>query len=170
MEQLAMPALATTRSASTSLTDAYEKQRAYPRVPVKTDGTIIRPAASSLSVRIHDLSPDGIQVRCSRETAVALRPSGRQPGKDELPMVTMTIVLPYRSGEVPVAFEAVMRYLCVADRDEVIFGFSFARVAPAARALIERYIDAEICGDDMPPSLSALAAQAGPSRRQGALQ
>ena len=136
--------------------EIYEDRRKYPRV-VTNSPAEIRFQDKVLSVRVHDLSPDGLQIRCSRPTLREIRPSGRAIKKDNAPVVDVRFRLSVGRAERNIEASATLYYIVLLpERKEadVACGLQFKEFRGKGREHVDAFI-----ADAMAPMESSVPAR-----------
>lgn len=122
--------------------EIYEDRRKYPRI-VTNSPVEIRFQGKVLNARVHDLSPDGLQIRCSRGTLREIRPSGRAIKKDSAPIVDVRFPVTIGRTERSIEARATMYYFVLLpdEKDEdVAFGLQFGEFRGKGAEYVEAFI------------------------------
>lgn len=122
--------------------EAYEDRRKYPRI-VLNSPVEIRYQDQTLKGRVHDLSPDGLQIRCSRATIREIRPTGRAIKKDSAPIVDMRFALTVNRAEKVVEGSAALYYFVLLPGEkgeDVACGLEFRKLRKQDREAIDDFI------------------------------
>ena len=105
----------------------YEERRKYPRVVINSP-IVIYHNDYVLNGEIHDISEDGLQVRCDRKTFQLIHPSGRFIRKDNAPIINVLFHLAVKGQQFDISVKCLMYYFVVlpdvSDRD-IAFGLRF---------------------------------------------
>ncbi len=82
----------------------HKDRRALPRVNLGCPGKVILPGGDVVNVMIHDLSRDGLQIRCGKKAAHAINPEGKAI-KDGAapPEIQVLFYVPVDSGKAAAA-------------------------------------------------------------------
>ena len=64
------------RDSAWKIVEKLDEQRRYPRVPLNIETTFTTDTGDKFSADLINISPDGLQIRCSVECAVLIRPEG----------------------------------------------------------------------------------------------
>ena len=142
--------------------DIYEDRRKYPRV-VTNSPAEIRFQDKVLSARVHDLSPDGLQIRCTRTALKEIRPSGRAIRKENAPVVDVRFRLSVDRTERNIEASATLYYFVLLPGEkgaDVACGLQFRELRGKSREHVDAFI-----ADAMAPPKSKMPAGQG---RQGA--
>ncbi len=135
--------------------DYFEEKRKYPRIVVD-HAAEIRLGAAVLQGVIHDVSPDGLQLRCDRETMQQIHPSGKSMKGENGPLLKVAFTLPVGRHEKPIEVEARMYYFVLLPGEkpnDVAFGARFTAQAGASLSNLEAFIQ-----DAMQPIEEAIVA------------
>ncbi len=117
----------------------YEERRSYPRIDYRED-VIISAGGQILNGRVRKISVEGLQVRCTPDTARTLHPRGTRitPGKG--PVVVLRLELPVDGKPCTFAAEAQMTYITPRSKDEIAFGVHFKRISPKDKKILAAFI------------------------------
>lgn len=122
--------------------ESYEDRRRFPRIGIGVPAELTF-QGKSLRGKIHDLSPDGLQVRCNRKTLQAIRPSGKYIHREDAPVLETVFKLDVR-GKVTEIHATVRMYYFVllpGERDfDVAFGGQFMEFGDHGEQIVERFI------------------------------
>jgi hypothetical protein len=125
----------------TGVDSFHEGPRKYPRVSVDAAASFKLSNESILEVKVYNVSVDGIQMRCDRQTASVIHPDGRFIKDGNGPTGIVTFKLPLESGEEIIIAECQAYYLTVVQgTDEIAFGFGFKKIIIGQASLIEQFI------------------------------
>jgi len=125
----------------TDLYSLYEGRRKYPRVVINMVASLKLSNEVILEVKVHNVSQDGIQVRCDREIASVIHPDGRFIKDGNGPKGVVTFRLPLSSGEEVIIADCQAYYLYVIhETTDIAFGFGFNRIIIGQVHLIEQFI------------------------------
>lgn len=149
----------------------YEEKRKYPRIVIGTPIDIWY-KRKALSASIHDLSPDGLQVRCDRNTIRIIHPSGKFITDDIAPTLDVTFLLPVGNKQKRVRATVKLYYfVLLPDKSgpNVACGLRFTKLKGKSAAYIEQFIidtlspvEEKILGFlDEPRSIAEIAKQVG---------
>lgn len=125
------------RKKTINLYDMYEEKRDYPRVSVNTLAEIHKKDEYDLNAILHNISPDGVQLRCNRKTAHTIHPSGKFITDKTAPEVTLTFSLPIDGKEKNVIVQSKIYYFSIIATDMVAFGVKFKKF----EKFTERHVD-----------------------------
>jgi hypothetical protein len=110
-----------------NLYDMYEEKRDYPRVSVNALAVIHKKDEYDLNAIVHDISPDGVQLRCNRKTAHAVHPSGKFITDKTAPEVVLKFSLPIDGKEKEIIVQSKIYYFSIIEIDTVAFGVKFKK-------------------------------------------
>ncbi len=94
-----------------------DEQRRYPRVPLNIKSAFLTDTGRTFSVEIFNISPDGLQVRCSVENALFIRPQGSNINPLNAPCISAAIALPVGHGSRTLGLRCQMLYLKTIDTE-----------------------------------------------------
>ncbi|HKK16438.1 MAG TPA: PilZ domain-containing protein, partial [Gammaproteobacteria bacterium] len=105
----------------------FEERRKYPRVVMGKPVTV-HYNGDHIDAEIHDISADGIQVRCDRKSFQVIHPSGRFIRRENAPIVDISFRLAINGQLNDVKVRGLLYYFVVlsnaGDRD-IAFGLRF---------------------------------------------
>lgn len=156
--------------------DYFEEKRKYPRIVIDRPMEI-RHGGKVLQGVIHDISPDGLQIRCDRKTMHDIHPSGRSIKGENGPLVKVVFNLPIGRQERPIKAEARMYYFVLLPDEkppDVAFGARFTTLASECQTDVEAFFrdalrpveDAIVALLDEPRSAAEIAGQLSISPRR----
>ena len=105
----------------------YEERRKYPRVVINSP-IVIYHNDLVLNGEIHDISVDGLQVRCDRKTFQSIHPSGRFIRKENAPVVNVLFHLAVKGQQFDISVKCLVYYFVVlpdAGISDIAFGLRF---------------------------------------------
>ncbi|GEM_PF-899033 len=108
-----------------NLYDMYEEKRDFPRVSVNALAKIHKKGEYDLNAILHDISPDGVQLRCNRKTAHMIHPSGKFITDKTAPEVVLTFSLSVDGKDKNVIVQSKIYYFSIIEIDVVALGVKF---------------------------------------------
>ena len=117
-----------------------ERRRKYPRIVITTPIRIKIDAATEVAAIVHDISIDGLQIRCDRAAAIQLHPSGKFIKEGKGPMVDVQFDLPFKDKPAAVTITCQLYYITVISVTEFAFGLLFRKHSGASAALVDSFI------------------------------
>lgn len=156
--------------------EIYEEKRKYPRVEVGRPMEILS-GGQTLPGFIHDISPDGLQIRCDRKTMQAIRPGGKAIKGGTGPLVNVVFTLPVGRHEKTIKAEARLYYFVLLPGEkpfDVAFGARFTSLGKDSQTDVEAFFrdalqpieDAIVALLDEPRSIAEIADQLGVSQQR----
>jgi len=121
----------------------YEESRKYPRIKFKRPVQIYYDNGRSVSASIYDISPDGLQIRCNRETAAALNPNGKNNDRKHNLIVNAVFSIPINNELNEVKVSCKVYYFVIVPgnaEEEVAFGLRFKKFEGKSIKYLGRYI------------------------------
>ena len=117
----------------------YEERRRFPRIDYR-ENVVISAGDQVLNGRVRKISVEGLQVRCTPETARTLHPHGTPitPGKG--PIVVLRLELPVEGKPCTFATEAQMTYITPRSKDEIAFGVVFKHISTKDKKILASFI------------------------------
>lgn len=109
---------------------AHKDRRALPRVTLSCPGKVILPGGDVVNVMIHDLSRDGLQIRCGKKAAHAINPEGKaiKDGGGEVEIQVLFYV-PVDSGKGRVKAKGKLMYFSLIAPDIMALGLKFKSIS-----------------------------------------
>jgi hypothetical protein len=118
----------------------YEEKRDYPRVSVNTFAEIYKEDEYELNLILHDISTDGVQLRCNRKTAGTIHPTGKFITDKTAPEVVIKFSLPIDGKDKDVIVQTKIYYFSIIATDVVAFGGKFIKFEKFSERHVEDYI------------------------------
>ena len=123
-----------------SLYDMYEEKRDYPRVIVNALAEVHKQDEYDVSMILHDISPDGVQLRCDRKTACTIHPTGKFITDKTAAEVVLKFILPIDNKEREVIVQSKIYYFTIIATDVVAFGVKFMEFEKFTGHHVENFI------------------------------
>ena len=117
-----------------------EKRRSYPRIRLHEPAPIRLPNGLLMPDTIYDVSYGGLQLRCDRESAIAIHPAQSVISETNCPRTVLTISFPYPRGLGDIVIDCSLRYLRVLDQGNFAFGVKFEAFQGDGVANFDRFI------------------------------
>jgi hypothetical protein len=128
------------RKKTINLYDMYEEKRDYPRVSVNSLAAVHKQDEYDVNVILHDISPDGVQLRCNRKTAYIIHPTGKFMTEKTAPEIVLKFTLPIDGKEKDVIVQSKLYYFTIIATDVVAFGGKFKKFEKFTQRHVENYI------------------------------
>ena len=109
--------------------DIHERRRKYPRV-VTQQPVEIKYRTKTLQATVYDISPDGLQIRCNRNTMFAIHPSGEFIRKNNAPLIDVVFSLPIGKSHRQIKATCTIYYFVLLPEEkykDVAFGVQFKK-------------------------------------------
>lgn len=122
--------------------EIHEDRRKYPRIVVDCP-LEIRFGGKTLAARIYDLSPDGLQIRCDRDTLKAIRPGGKFIQRNESMLVDVSFTLAIGRARRTIEASVKMYYFVLLPEEKergVAIGVQFASFKDRSDKYVEEFI------------------------------
>lgn len=127
---------------SNKIFDFYEESRKYPRIKIKIPVQITTAAGQTILAKIHDVSPDGLQIRCKKEAALMLNPGGMDLVQENY--VRAVFCLPIAGEQKKIIVSCKVYYVTtvpyVAKEERFAIGLNFKKFEARTIKYIGRYI------------------------------
>ncbi len=129
------------RKKTISLYDIYEEKREYPRVSLNALAALGLVDGFDVNVIVHDISPDGVQLRCNRKTAHMIHPSGKFITEASAPYADLAFSLPIENVDREIKVQIKLFYFTIISADTVAFGAKFGKFEKFSDRFVEKFID-----------------------------
>ena len=114
-----------------------DEQRHYPRVPLNIKTAFITDTGSKFSATVSNISPDGLQIRCSGDGAKLIRPHGQNI---ERPFMSAAILLPVGNGTRTLAARCQVLYLRTVDTEpRCVAGLRFVELPQQSERILNAF-------------------------------
>lgn len=130
----------TAKKKTISLYDIYEEKREYPRISLNAIASLALPDGFDVNVVVHDLSPDGVQLRCNRKTAHMIHPSGKFITEATAPYADLKFSLTLDNHDREVRAQIKLFYFTIISEDTVAFGAKFKKFEKFSDRFVEKFI------------------------------
>jgi hypothetical protein len=120
--------------------EQYDERRVFPRIKMHESAEILL-GGKVLPVVIYDISPDGMQLRCDREVAQVINPTGRRIEVGKGPVVGFRCQLPLRDGPAAFSAECQVWWFALTPQGQVALGFRFKDTSLKDRSTLSRFIE-----------------------------
>ncbi len=110
--------------------EQYEEHRNYPRLKLDMPALILCVDQHLVKGHVHDISPDGLQIRSSRKDALAINPEGKQISPKDRIMVNVVFDLPSKTGDKQIKVICNIYYFTLTHDDgdkDIAFGLKFIK-------------------------------------------
>ncbi len=121
----------------------FEERRTYPRVVTKSPVTVCHNGVA-LNAEIYDISADGVQIRCDRETFQRIHPTGMFIRKNNAPVVDIDFEITVSNAHSKISVKCLMYYFVLipgAGERDVAFGLRFIMPEDNVIHSINAYIE-----------------------------
>ena len=118
----------------------FEERRRYPRLIVKHRVEVRTSIGDLVDAVVHDISPDGLQVRCDRKAAKLIHPSGAFIKPEDAPEVDIRLSVALKKGEVEVKADCRLVYIAVVP-GSIAFGMKFTKFDGDSANVLRRFIE-----------------------------
>ena len=121
----------------------YEEQRKYPRIIINCPVNVGF-KGKDFRAMLYDLSPDGLQIRCDRNTLKAIHPSGAFIKKETAPVLDVAFSLLVRNNNRQIGATGAMYYFVLLPDDEgveVAIGMQFKSFKGRSSKYIDEFIE-----------------------------
>lgn len=120
--------------------EVYEERRQYPRIELGRPVKLLLPGGAEAACLAFNVSPDGLQVRCNRQTAALVNPGGRPIREDNAFEVGVCLEFPLKSGPRPCRARCRVLYFALVAADTAAFGMRFVKFHGNDRDAVFQFI------------------------------
>lgn len=113
----------------TKFRPVHKDRRSLPRVTLGCPGKVILAGGDVVNVMIHDLSRDGLQIRCGKQAALAINPGGKAIKDNDGPEIQVLFYVPVDSGKGRVKSKGKIMYFSLIAPDIVAMGLKFKSIS-----------------------------------------
>lgn len=125
------------------INEQYEEQRNYPRLVLDVPVIILCVGGQLVEGHVFDISPDGLQIRCSRKAALVINPAARPITVQDKIMVNVIFSLPTKTGHKQIKVISQVYYFTLTqdgcDKDAA-FGLKFKIFDGTSGRVVEQFI------------------------------
>lgn len=125
----------------------HKDRRALPRVTLGCPGKVMLPGGDVVNVMIHDLSRDGLQIRCGKKAAQAIHPEGtavKESGSNI--EIQVLFYVPIESGKGRVKAKGKLMYFALIAPDIVALGLKFKSISSGGIEHLRNVVKAALEG------------------------
>ena len=127
--------------------EAYENRRSYPRLNLLVPVKVQYENGKYAKAELHDISPDGLQIRCDQETANKIHPAQTRILKNAQPSIVVGFSLPQTDVNTEIIVKCAICYFALLTTDtsnEVAFGLQFKQFSGDCRQQIKKFFLSEM--------------------------
>lgn len=126
--------------------ETHEERRKYPRIIIDSHIDILY-KGNQLAARIHDISPDGLQIRSDSETLQKINPDNEIMNEETAPLLDVTFHL--KLFEIDTKINALCKLyysdqLPDEDNENVVYGLKFMNLEGDGSKQIDAFITEEM--------------------------
>lgn len=121
----------------------YEEQRLYPRLRLDAPAVILCANQQLMEADVFDISPDGLQIRCSRDAVQSINPTGKSINPQDNVLVYVLFSLPANDGNVQIKVVCKAYYFMLtqdSDKNDVALGLKFKKFEGTCGRYVEQFI------------------------------
>ncbi len=131
--------------APSQIDEHYEEKRQHPRLELDVPAVVLCNSAQLVETKIYDISPDGLQIRCSREAALAINPGAKQINPTDNLMVNVIFNMPSNKEQIKVICNVYYFTLTHDGSDkDVAFGLKFRKFDGKSGKYVEQFFMNEL--------------------------
>lgn len=128
---------------NTHTLEVFEETRKYPRIKKRLPVKITTDQGQTILCNLYDISSDGIQVRCERETACKIHPGGLTIDRKKDNTVVITFSLPVENEDIKITVTCKIYYVAIVPDnvdEQFAIGLTFKKFEGQTVKYIGRYI------------------------------
>lgn len=126
-------------------TFSFDDRRKYPRLQIHLPIKIRTKPGKYVHAKIFDLSPDGLQIRCDRDTGQLIHPVEEAIDFDNKPIVVVAFNIPHHKGEKEIIVRCKICYKKLLNQgSKVAFGVKFTCFKENCDKYISQYFAYEM--------------------------
>lgn len=118
----------------------YEERRAYPRIELGSPVEVVVPGGRRVTCLAYNVSPDGLQIRCNKQTAAIIDPGGGAIREDKGFEVDISLEFPLKAGPRSCRARCKVLYFALVAADTVAFGMRFTDFHDDDREAVFQFI------------------------------
>jgi hypothetical protein len=122
--------------------EIHEDRRQYPRIVINCPADIYY-QGKILKAIVYDISPDGLQIRCSRKTLQAIHPNGAYIKENNAPSMDVTFQLSTGKWQSDIKTSCRMYYFVLLPEkvaEDVAFGLKFIEFREDSAKYVDDFI------------------------------
>jgi hypothetical protein len=124
---------------------AHKDRRSLPRVTLSCPGKVILAGGDVVNVMIYDLSRDGLQIRCGKKAARAIKPDGKGVKEGGSPTeIQVLFYVPIDSGKGRVKAKGKLMYFSLIAPDIVALGIKFKSISSGGIEHLKKVVKAAL--------------------------
>jgi len=118
-----------------------DDRRRYPRLILRGPGKVLLAGGKVVDVTVHDIAPDGLQIRCSRNKAILLYPEARSIPEGKVGAeLQLVFTAPLRRGRLPVRIVGRLIFFALINPNLVALGLKYAAISLNSRKILNTLI------------------------------
>ena len=125
------------------------EQRAWPRIRGEFPVALRNGLGQHCAATLQNISPDGLQVRCTVQTARIIHPQFGPLMPGDQPLLQATVVLPLEEGPQTLSAGVRLLHLAAVESPFCILGFRFLELRPRARRIIDAFYAEQLRQGDL---------------------
>ncbi len=121
----------------------YEEKRSYPRVEINSPVTI-NCGDNEIIAEIHDISAEGMQIRCDRSSFQQLHPTGSKIRRENAPLIQLQFQLNANAQVETINVKSLVYYFVIVpdtEINDVAFGVRFISLDENSKQQIDTYLE-----------------------------
>ena len=108
--------------------EVFENRRKYPRLVLLVPVKVCLQAGVDVDAQLHDISPDGMQIRCNEEIATRIKDGCTRSGEKNRPSILLEFELPGSGSSIKIDVECSICYAVTLkgeSSNNIAFGLQF---------------------------------------------
>ena len=126
--------------------EQHEEKREYPRIIIDSPANILY-KLHQLDARVHDISPDGLQIRADGESLKQINPDNEDITEENAPLLDVTFCLKLFEMDMRINALCKLSYanpLPESETKEVMYGLKFINFEGDGSSQLEAFITQEM--------------------------
>ena len=130
------------------LVEKLDESRRYPRIPLDIKVALRTDGGAKFSANVINISPDGLQILCTVETARLLHPNGGKIEPKNSPFANVALALPVEDGIRTLAARCQMLYLTTVNAEpRCVVGLRFVKMDLQTERIVNEFFSHQLATD-----------------------
>ena len=128
--------------------EKLDESRRHPRIPLDIKVALRTDGGAKFSANVINISPDGLQIRCTVETARLLHPNGGKIEPKNSPFANVALALPVEDGIRTLAARCQMLYLSTVNTEpRCVVGLCFVKMDLQTERIVNEFFSHQLATD-----------------------
>ena len=130
------------------LVEKLDESRRHPRISLDIKVALRTDGGAKFSANVINISPDGLQIRCTVETAHLLHPNGGKIEPKNSPFANVALALPVEDGIRTLAARCQMLYLSTVNTEpRSVVGLRFVKMDLQTERIVNEFFSHQLATD-----------------------